>query len=480
MHYEAVIGLEVHVELKTATKIFCNCTTAFGGAPNTHVCPVCLGLPGAMPVLNKNVLDFAIKAGLATNCTIAHFSKFDRKNYFYPDLTKAYQISQFDLPIAEHGHITIEVDGVKKDIGLTRIHMEEDAGKLVHQGESITSSSGSYADYNRAGVPLIEIVSEPDMRSAKEAKAYLEALKAIIAYTGVSDAKMEEGSLRCDVNISLREKGTETFGTRAEIKNLNSFKAVEKAIEHEIDRQSDLLDEGKKVKLETRTWDDAKGMTFSLRSKEEADEYRYFPEPDLPPVVLTQAYIDELQASLPRLPQARYQDMLEDGIGEVEAKIITSDKALSDFYLETKALSTDYKAIVNWLLGDILAKLNLEGKSLSEVDFAPEQLAELIELINTKVISSKIAKEVFLDAFETGKMPKAIVEEKGLVQISNTDDLYPIVQRIVDANPQSVEDYKNGKAKAIGFLVGQMMKETKGKANPSMVNDLIIKAIEEK
>ena len=305
MHYEAVIGLEVHVELKTATKIFCNCTTAFGGAPNTHVCPVCLGLPGTMPVLNKNVLDFAIKAGLATNCTIAHFSKFDRKNYFYPDLTKAYQISQFDLPIAEHGHITIEVDGVKKDIGLTRIHMEEDAGKLVHQGDSITSSSGSYADYNRAGVPLIEIVSEPDMRSAKEAKAYLEALKAIIAYTGVSDAKMEEGSLRCDVNISLREKGTEAFGTRAEIKNLNSFKAVEKAIEHEIDRQSDLLDEGKKVKLETRTWDDAKGMTFSLRSKEEADEYRYFPEPDLPPVVLTQAYIDDLKATLPRLPQAR-------------------------------------------------------------------------------------------------------------------------------------------------------------------------------
>lgn len=478
MRYEPVIGLEVHVELKTKTKIFCDCTTEFGGAPNTHVCAVCLGLPGAMPVLNEEVLHFAIKAGLATNCQIARFSKFDRKNYFYPDLTKAYQISQFDLPIAEHGYVEIEVDGVSKKIGLTRIHMEEDAGKLVHQGDSITTATGSYADYNRAGVPLIEIVSEPDIRSAKEAKAYLEALKAIIAYTGVSDAKMEEGSLRCDVNISLREKGSEKFGTRAEIKNLNSFKAVERAIEYEIDRQADLLDSGERVVLETRTWDDTKGMTFSLRSKEESDEYRYFPEPDLPPVVLSEDYIETIKESLPLLPKARYEAMLVDGIGEIEAKIVTSDKGLSDFYLETKTHLSDVKAIVNWLLGDILGKLNAEGKALPEVSFSPVQLAELIGLINDKVISSKIAKEVFIEAFETGKMPKAIVEEKGLVQISNTDDLYPIVEAVVKANPQSVEDYKNGKGKAIGFLVGQIMKETKGKANPAMVNELIIKAIE--
>lgn len=478
MRYEPVIGLEVHVELKTKTKIFCNCTTEFGGEPNTHVCAVCLGLPGAMPVLNEEVLHFAVKAGLATNCKIAQFSKFDRKNYFYPDLTKAYQISQFDLPIAEHGYVEIEVDGEQKKIGLTRIHMEEDAGKLVHQGDSITTATGSYADYNRAGVPLIEIVSEPDMRSAKEAKAYLEALKAIIAYTGVSDAKMEEGSLRCDVNISLREKGTEAFGTRAEIKNLNSFKAVERAIEYEIDRQADLLENGEKVVLETRTWDDTKGMTFSLRSKEESDEYRYFPEPDLPPVVLTNNYIDSVKKELPILPQIRYVNMLADGIGPTEAKIITGEKTLSDFYLETKNHSSDVKAIVNWLLGDVLGKLNAEGKALNEVAFSPVQLAELISLINEKIISSKIAKEVFITAFETGKMPKAIVEEKGLVQISNTDDLYPIVEAVVKANPQSVEDYKNGKGKAIGFLVGQIMKETKGKANPAMVNELIIKAIE--
>lgn len=478
MRYEPVIGLEVHVELKTKTKIFCNCTTEFGGAPNTHVCSVCLGLPGALPVLNEEVLHFAVKAGLATNCKIARFSKFDRKNYFYPDLTKAYQISQFDLPIAEHGYVEIEVDGSSKKIGLTRIHMEEDAGKLVHQGDSITTAIGSYADYNRAGVPLIEIVSEPDIRSAKEAKAYLEALKAIIAYTGVSDAKMEEGSLRCDVNISLREKGTEKFGTRAEIKNLNSFKAVERAIEYEIDRQADLLDSGERVVLETRTWDDTKGMTFSLRSKEESDEYRYFPEPDLPPVILTDAYIEMVEESLPILPKVRYEEMLADGIGNVEAKIVTGDKALSDFYLETKKHISDVKSIVNWLLGDILGKLNAESKVLSEVSFSPVQLAELITLINDKVISSKIAKEVFLEIFETDKMPKMVVEEKGLVQISNTDDLYPIVETVVKANPQSVEDYKNGKGKAIGFLVGQIMKETKGKANPAVVNELIIKAIE--
>ncbi|MFR6292232.1 MAG: Asp-tRNA(Asn)/Glu-tRNA(Gln) amidotransferase subunit GatB, partial [Peptococcaceae bacterium] len=333
MEYEVVIGCEVHVELKTKTKIFCSCPTDFGSAPNTHVCPVCLGLPGTLPVLNKKVLEYAIKAGLAMNCEIAHFSKFDRKNYFYPDLTKAYQISQFDLPICKNGYIDIETSQGTKRIGITRIHMEEDAGKLVHQGATITTSAGSLADYNRAGVPLIEIVSEPDMRSAEDVMAFLTNLKAIIEYTGVSDARMEQGSLRCDVNLSLRPVGQEAFGTRAEIKNLNSFRAVERVVKYEMERQAEILEAGGKVVQETRTWDDGMGITLSLRSKEDSDEYRYFPDPDLTPIIVTDAYIEEVRASLPEMPQVKRQRMMEeDGLPAYDAGVITASKALADFY----------------------------------------------------------------------------------------------------------------------------------------------------
>lgn len=478
MRYEPVIGLEVHVELKTNTKIFCNCSTAFGGAPNTHVCPVCLGLPGTLPVLNKKVLEYAVKAGLATHCEIAKFSKFDRKNYFYPDLTKAYQISQFDLPIAERGYVEITVDGEDKKIGLTRIHMEEDAGKLVHQGATITTSNSSLADYNRAGVPLIEIVSEPDMRSAADARAYLEELRAIIVYTGVSDAKMEEGSLRCDVNISLRPVGEEKFGTRAEIKNLNSFRAVERAIEYEIERQTDLLEDGEKVKLETRTWDDAQGRTFSLRSKEEADEYRYFPEPDLPPIVLTDEWIQGVGDALPEMPRARRARLVADGVGAKEATIITSDLALADFYDEARAQLDDPKTIVNWLVGDVLAKLNASGKSLAESGFTAKKLTDLLKRIASGDISNKIAKDVFMEAFDENKDPVAVIKEKGLQQISDTSALEPMIQEIIDNNPKSVADYKAGKKKALGFFVGQVMKQTKGQANPGVVNKMIVELLD--
>ena len=470
MRYEPVIGLEVHVELKTDTKIFCNCSTAFGGAPNSHVCPVCLGLPGTLPVLNKKVLEYAVKAGLATNCTIAKFSKFDRKNYFYPDLTKAYQISQYDLPIAEHGYVEITVGGEDKRIGLTRIHMEEDAGKLVHQGATITTSNSSLADYNRAGVPLIEIVSEPDMRSAADARAYLEELRAIIVYTGVSDAKMEEGSLRCDVNISLRPVGEEKFGTRAEIKNLNSFRAVERAIEYEIERQTELLEDGEKVRLETRTWDDAQGMTFSLRSKEEADEYRYFPEPD--------EWIQSMKESLPELPRARRARLAADGIGPKEAAIITQDIALADFYDAAKALIDEPQMISNWLVGDVQAKLNASGKTLAESGFTPERLVQLLARIKSGDISGKIAKDVFMKAFDENRDPAAIIEEEGLQQISDTNSLAPMIQEIIDNNPKSVADYKAGKKKALGFFVGQVMKATKGQANPGVVNQMIVELLE--
>ncbi|SDD09291.1 Asp-tRNA(Asn)/Glu-tRNA(Gln) amidotransferase subunit GatB [Peptococcus niger] len=479
MKYEPVIGLEVHVELKTKTKIFCGCTTAFGGDPNTHTCPVCLGLPGTLPVLNKQVLHYAILAGLATNCTINQFSKFDRKNYFYPDLTKAYQISQYDEPIAEHGYIDITVDGQEKRIGMTRIHMEEDAGKLVHQGASITASNSSLADYNRAGVPLIEIVSEPDMRSAAEARAYLEELKAIITYIGVSDAKMEEGSLRCDVNISLRPVGQEAFGTRAEIKNLNSFRAVERAIAHEIDRQSDLLDDGEAVKLETRTWDDAKGVTHSLRSKENADDYRYFPDPDLPPVIVTEADIDRLRAEIPELPRSRRTRFITEAqLPEADAALLAENRYLADFFESAWKAYGDAQPVANWLLGDVMAKLNADDVALADSHFTAEQLVDLLNLIKDGVISGKIAKDVFLKAFDSGDQPSDIVEKEGLKQISDTGSLEPLIRDIVAANPKSVADYKAGKKKALGFLVGQVMKETKGQANPGMVNQLLTKVLD--
>lgn len=480
MDYEVVIGCEVHVELKTKTKIFCNCPTDFGGAPNTHVCPVCLGLPGTLPVLNKKVLEYAIKAGLATNCEIAEYSKFDRKNYFYPDLTKAYQISQFDLPICKNGYVEINVGGKTKKIGLTRIHMEEDAGKLVHQGATITSATGSLADYNRAGVPLIEIVSEPDMRSAEEVLAFLTNLKAIIEYTGVSDAKMEQGSLRCDVNISLRPFGQEEFGTRAEIKNLNSFRAVERVINYEIDRQTDILEDGGQVVQETRTWDEGKGVTLSLRSKEDSDEYRYFPDPDLTPLVIDRAWVEELRNSLPEMPMAKRKRLIEEeGLPEYDAGVITSSKALAEFYDGVRAHYGDAKKTSNWIMGELLARVNAEGIDLEDIKVKPEHLAALLTVLDKGEINGKIAKEVFAEIFATGKDPESIIKEKGLVQISDEGAIVAIVEEVLANNPKSVEDYRAGKKQAMGFLVGQIMKASKGQANPGVVNKLLAERLDQ-
>ncbi|MBR6755644.1 MAG: Asp-tRNA(Asn)/Glu-tRNA(Gln) amidotransferase subunit GatB [Peptococcaceae bacterium] len=480
MDYEVVIGCEVHVELKTKTKIFCNCPTDFGGAPNTHVCPVCLGLPGTLPVLNKKVLEYAIKAGLATNCEIAEYSKFDRKNYFYPDLTKAYQISQFDLPICKNGYVEINVGGKTKKIGLTRIHMEEDAGKLVHQGATITSATGSLADYNRAGVPLIEIVSEPDLRSAEEVLAFLTNLKAIIEYTGVSDAKMEQGSLRCDVNISLRPFGQEEFGTRAEIKNLNSFRAVERVINYEIDRQTDILEDGGQVVQETRTWDEGKGVTLSLRSKEDSDEYRYFPDPDLTPLVIDRAWVEELRSSLPEMPMAKRKRLIEEeGLPEYDAGVITSSKVLAEFYDGVRAHYGDAKKTSNWIMGELLARVNAEGIELEDIKVKPEHLAALLTVLDKGEINGKIAKEVFAEMFNTGKEPESIIKEKGLVQISDEGAIVAIVDEVLANNPKSVEDYRAGKKQAMGFLVGQVMKASKGQANPGVVNKLLAERLEQ-
>ncbi|SFQ97314.1 Asp-tRNA(Asn)/Glu-tRNA(Gln) amidotransferase subunit GatB [Desulfoscipio geothermicus] len=471
--YEAVIGLEVHVELKTNTKIFCNSSTEFGADPNHHVCPVCLGLPGVLPVINKKVVEYAIKAGLALNCKIAPFSKFDRKNYYYPDLPKNYQISQYDLPIAEHGQLEINLDGETKRIGITRVHMEEDAGKLVHQG-TISTTPYSLVDYNRTGVPLIEIVSEPDMRSPEEAVAYLEKLKAIIQYTEVSDCKMQEGSLRCDANISVRPVGQVEFGTKTELKNMNSFKALHKAITYEIERQIDVLDEGGQVVQETRTWDEDKGVTLPLRSKEEAHDYRYFPDPDLVPLVISEAWVDEIRASLPELPDERKARFVNEyGLPEYDALVLTSTRELADYFEQCVELFNNPKTVSNWVMGDLARMMNATGREIGAVRIKPAQLAEMLKLLDKGTISGKIAKTVFEEMFNTGKDPGVIVEEKGLVQISDEGKIEKIVSDVIAANPKSVEDYRGGKKQAIGFLVGQVMKATKGKANPGLVNKLL-------
>lgn len=474
MNYEVIIGLEVHSELKTKTKIFCGCATTFGSPQNTNVCPVCLGLPGVLPVLNEKVVEFGIKAGLALNCTISKYSKFDRKNYYYPDLPKNFQTSQLDLPIAEHGHLYIEVDGEKKRIGITRAHMEEDAGKLVHSGATITSSDYSNVDYNRTGVPLLEIVSEPDMRSPEEAVAYLEKMKSILEYVEVSDCKMEEGSLRCDVNVSLRKWGADKFGTKVEMKNLNSFKTVQRALEYEIERQADILDEGGTIVQETRTWDEAKGITLSMRSKEQAHDYRYFPEPDLVPIVTSEERIEEIRASLPELPDARRQRLTEVcGLSSYDAGVITATRAMADYFDAVCNAGADAKLAANWLMGDVSKHLNAEGKAIADMLIQANQLADLIQLIGKGTISSKIAKTVFEEMWKTGDDPAKIVEEKGLVQITDTKAIEEIVDRVIADNPKPVEDYKGGNKKSIGFLVGQVMKLSKGKANPGMVNQLL-------
>jgi len=474
-NYEVVIGLEVHTELKTATKIFCGCTTAFGGSPNTHVCPVCLGLPGVLPVLNKKVVDFAITAGLALNCRIAEFSKFDRKNYYYPDLPKNYQVSQFDLPICIGGHLDIETEEGTKRIGITRIHMEEDAGKLIHAGETISSSDYTTVDYNRTGVPLLEIVSEPDLRSPVEARAYLEKLKAILEYTEISDCKMQEGSLRCDANISIMPVGSQVLGTRTEIKNLNSFRALQRALEYEINRQLEVVEEGGQVVQETRTWDDNQGITLSLRSKEEAHDYRYFPEPDLVPLVISREWVEEIRRTLPELPEARKIRLMEKhGLSEYDAVSITADKAVADYFDACLAGYSDAKAVSNWLMGDLARLLNSREREIADCPITPAMLTGMLRLIDSGTISGKIAKTVFEEMFDTGREAEEIVKAKGLVQISDTSAIEQMVADVIAANPQSVEDFLAGKEKAIGFLVGQVMKLSKGKANPGMVNELLL------
>lgn len=473
MDYEIVIGLEVHSELKTKSKIFCGCSTQFGSEQNTNVCPVCLGLPGVLPVINEKVVEFAIKAGLALNCEIAPFSKFDRKNYYYPDLPKNYQTSQYDLPIAKNGYLEIEVNGEKKRIGITRVHMEEDAGKLVHSG-SIATSDSSLVDYNRTGVPLIEIVSEPDIRSPEEAKAYLEKLKAILQYIDVSDCKMEEGSLRCDANISLRPQGSEKFGTKTEIKNLNSFRAVQRGLEYEAARHEEVLNEGGRIIQETRSWDEAKGVTVSLRSKEQAHDYRYFPEPDLVPIVIDPAKIEEIRASLPELPDARKARLMKDyGLSDYDAGVITASKAMADYYDDVIVHKAEPKATANWLMGEVSKHLNTANLGIEECPVTPVNLAGLIGLIEKGTISNKIAKTVFEEMWASGKDAETIVKEKGLVQISDEGAIIAVVEAVIAANPQSVADFKAGKDRALGFLVGQIMKQTKGRANPELVNKLL-------
>ena len=468
--YETVIGLEVHVELATKTKIFCGCSTAFGGAPNTHTCPVCTGMPGSLPVLNKQVVEYAAAVGLATNCTITQYCKFDRKNYFYPDNPQNYQISQLYLPICRNGHVEIETENGTKNIGIHEIHMEEDAGKLIHD----EWDNCSLVDYNRSGVPLIEIVSEPDMRSAEEVIAYLEKLRMIIQYLGASDCKLQEGSMRADVNLSVREVGATEFGTRTEMKNLNSFKAIAHAIEGEMNRQIDLIEEGREVIQETRRWDDNVGASYAMRSKEDAQDYRYFPEPDLVPIVISDEWLDEIRSRQPEFRTeklARYKEEYE--IPEYDAQIITSYKKMADIFEATTAICNKPKKVSNWLMVETMRLLKEHDMEPDEIPFSPENLAKLIELADAGTINSTVAKEVFEEVFKNDIDPDAYVEEKGLKTVNDEGALRETIQQIIQDNPQSVEDYHNGKTKAIGFLVGQTMKAMKGKANPGMINQIL-------
>ena len=473
MKYETVIGLEVHVQINTKTKIFCSCSTEFGKPPNVNTCPICLGMPGVLPVLNKQFLEYAMKACLATNCTIASKNRFARKNYFYPDLPKGYQISQFEEPLGINGHININTNGLKKRIGLTRIHMEEDAGKLIH-GENLGSPGKSYVDFNRTGVPLCEVVSEPDLRSAQEARAYLGELKSILQYSEVSDCNMEEGSLRCDANISLRPEGQKEFGTRTELKNLNSFKFVQKAIEYEVDRQTRILEQGENVIQETRLYDSDKGETFSMRSKEEAHDYRYFPDPDLVPVVIEKAWVEKIKKTIPELPeQKRERFTKEYGLPGYDAGVLTSSRELADYFEKCTSLFTKPKIISNWVMGDLLRELNKNNQEIGQCPVSSEALVNLLKLIDDGIISGNIAKSVFEEMYRTGKEANLIVEEKGLKQITDDKAIDKMIERVLQVNPSQVEEYKGGKEKVLGFLVGQVMKASKGKANPGAVNKLL-------
>ena len=472
--YEVVIGLEVHAELSTNTKIYCTCSTEFGAEPNTHVCPICTGMPGVLPVLNEKVVEYAVKMGLATNCKIARFSKQDRKNYFYPDLPKAYQISQFDMPLCEHGNVEIEVDGEKKNIGITRIHIEEDAGKLNHDDYG----RGSLVDLNRAGVPLIETVSEPDLRSSKEVDAYLKKLKSIFEYIEVSDCKMEEGSLRADVNVSVRKKGSSKFGTRTEMKNMSSFRSIARAIEYEAQRQIDVIEDGGEIKQETLRWDEVSGKTFPMRNKEDAHDYRYFPEPDLVTIKISEEMKENIRKSLPEMPEARRQRYVKEfNLPEYDANVLTQEKALSDIFEKANSICNNPKTVSNMIMTDIIGYLNAEEMESKDIPFTAEQLGDLVILIDKGTISSSIAKKVLNEMFEEPRDPKKIIEEKGWVQISDEGAIKEVVLKILEANPQSVADYKAGKDKAVGFLVGQAMKETRGKANPQMLNKMFIEEL---
>ncbi len=468
--YETVIGLEVHVEVATKTKIFCSCSTAFGSAPNTHTCPVCTGMPGSLPVLNKKVVEYAMAVGVATNCQINQYSKFDRKNYFYPDNPQNYQISQLYLPICHDGGIEIETESGTKTIGIHEIHMEEDAGKLVHDDwEEV-----SLVDYNRSGVPLIEIVSEPDMRSAEEVIAYLDKLRMIIQYLGASDCKMQEGSMRADVNLSVRKKGEPEFGTRTEMKNIGSFKAIARAIEAETARQIDLLESGEKVVQETRRWNDEEGYSYAMRSKEDAQDYRYFPEPDLVPVVISDAWLQEIRDNQPELRDEKLKRYMEAfGLPEYDAKILTSVKKLADLFEETTKLCEKPKKVSNWLMGETMRLLKEHEMDAEDISFSPANLAKVIALADEGVINGTVAKEVFEKVFQEDIDPETYVEEQGLKTVNDEGALRETVARVIADNPKSVEDYRNGKEKAIGFLVGQTMKAMKGKANPGMVNQIL-------
>jgi aspartyl-tRNA(Asn)/glutamyl-tRNA(Gln) amidotransferase subunit B len=473
--FEAVIGLEIHVELSTDSKIFCSCPTAFGAEVNTQCCPICLGLPGTLPAINRKALEYTVKAGLALNCQIARHTWFDRKNYFYPDLPKAYQVSQQDAPLCFDGYLEVPVGEGAKRVGINRVHLEEEVGKSLHAGETIIDAAYSLLDYNRAGIPLIEIVTEPDIRSAEEAQVFLERLRNILRYIDISDCKMQEGSLRCDANISLRPKGSTEFGTKTEIKNLNSFRAVRRALEYEINRQAGLLRDGRPVEPETRHWDEQKGVTIAMRSKRQASYYRCFADPDLVPIDLSDEWIGQIEGELPELPGARRRRFIDEyGLPEYDAQVLTSSKEMADFFEEVVQGYNDPKAVSNWIMTEILRYVNEQGEEAEGIPLTATGLVELLQLIEGGVINRNQAKEIVLpEMVAAGKSPRQIVKEKGLEQISDTSQLEGIVASVLEANPDVVQDYLGGKDKVMGFLVGQVLKATKGKANPRLVNEMI-------
>lgn len=478
--YEAVIGLETHCQLKTTTKIFCNCSTEFGAPPNQQVCPVCMGMPGVLPVLNQKVLEYAVKAGMALNCQIADYSKFDRKQYFYPDLPKNYQISQYDLPIAEHGWLEIELvdaagNPIRKQVGITRLHMEEDAGKLVHGGsDRLSGSTFSLTDFNRTGVPLCEIVSEPDMRSGLEAAEYAQELRRILRYLDVCDGNMQEGSLRCDVNISIRPVGQTVFGTKVEIKNMNSFNAIQRAIDYEIERQIQALETGERIVQETRLWEEAAQRTITMRVKEGSSDYRYFPEPDLGPIEVSAERLQQWQAELPELPaQKRHRYETQLGLSAYDARVLTDDRLVAEYFEATVAAQANPKQAANWIMGDVAAYLNTAKLNITEIALKPKSLAELITLIEKSTISSKIAKDLLPELLSNGGSAKQLVESKGLTQISDLTTLETTIDKVLLAHPKELEQYRNGKTKLLGFFVGQVMKQTSGRADPKVTNQLL-------